>query len=104
MKITAWAFCFFFLLNTSLDMISEASSIENICKVKQAEAEAKIKVARAEGEAKEMEIRAKAEADYNRQVSQSLTGALVQSKMIEKWDGKLPVYGTVPQLFRDATK
>lgn len=33
LKITVWALCLFFLLNTSLDMISEASSIENICGV-----------------------------------------------------------------------
>lgn len=82
--------------------IQDALQAEN--KVKQAEAEAKIKVAKAEGDAREMEIRAKAESDYNRQVSQSLTLVLVQSKMIEKWDGKLPVYGTIPQLFKDVTK
>lgn len=82
--------------------IQDALQAEN--KVKQAEAEAKIKVAKAEGDAREMEIRAKAESDYNKQVSQSLTPVLVQSKMIEKWDGKLPVYGTLPQLFKDVTK
>ena len=30
--------------------------------------------------------------------------SLVQQQMIQKWDGKLPVYGTVPTLFRDITK
>lgn len=79
--------------------IQDALQAEN--KVKQAEAEAKIRVAKAEGEAKELEIRAQAQADYNRKVAASLTPTLVQSKMIEKWDGKLPVYGTAPNLFKD---
>lgn len=56
---------------------------------------------KAQGEAKELEIRAQAQADYNRKVAASLTPTLVQSKMIEKWDGKLPVYGTAPNLFKD---
>jgi hypothetical protein len=25
---------------------------------------------------------------------------LIQQQFIEKWDGKLPVYGQVPQLFK----
>lgn len=89
-------------INAKNRAIQDALQAEN--KVKQAEAEAKIKVAKAEGDAREMVIRAKAESDYNRQVSSSLTPVLVQNKMIEKWDGKLPVYGTTPQLFRDVTK
>lgn len=89
-------------INAKNKAIQDALQAEN--KVKQAEAEAKIKVAKAEGEAREMEIRGKAESDYNRLVSSSLTPTLVQCKMIEKWDGKLPVYGAIPQLFKDITK
>ena len=35
---------------------------------------------------------------------QSLTPLLLQQQMIAKWDGKLPVYGTIPTLFRDVAK
>lgn len=82
--------------------IQTAMQAEN--KVKQAEAEAKIKKAQAEGTAESLIIQAKAEAEANRLRQQSLTSLLVQQQFIEKWDGKLPQYGTVPQLFRDISK
>jgi regulator of protease activity HflC (stomatin/prohibitin superfamily) len=70
-------------------------------KVKQAEAEAKIKVATAEGDAKSMLTIAKAEAESNKLKQQTLTTLLLQLEYINKWDGKLPVYGTVPQMFKN---
>ena len=34
----------------------------------------------------------------------SLSPMILQQMYIEKWDGKLPVYGTVPQICHDITK
>ena len=68
--------------------------------VKTAEAQAKIKVATAEGNAKAMLTSAKAEAEANTLKQRTLTPLLLQQQWIEKWDGKLPVYGTVPQMFK----
>jgi regulator of protease activity HflC (stomatin/prohibitin superfamily) len=72
--------------------------------VKTAEAQAKIKVATAEGNAQAMLTSAKAEAEANRMKQQTLTPLLLQLEYINKWDGKLPVYGEVPQLFRNVQK
>ena len=69
--------------------------------VKTAEAQAKIKVATAEGNAQAMLTSAKAEAESNRMKQQTLTPLLLQLEYINKWDGKLPVYGQVPQLFKN---
>ena len=69
--------------------------------VKTAEAQAKIKVATAEGNAQAMLTSAKAEAESNRMKQVTLTPLLLQLEYINKWDGKLPVYGQVPQLFKN---
>ena len=69
--------------------------------VKTAEAQAKIKVATAEGNAQAMLTSAKAEAEANRMKQQTLTPLLLQLEYINKWDGKLPVYGTTPQMFKN---
>ncbi len=69
--------------------------------VKTAEAQAKIKVATAEGNAQALLTSAKAEAEANRMKQQTLTPLLIQLEFVQKWDGKLPVYGTVPQLFKN---
>ena len=69
--------------------------------VKTAEAQAKIKIATAEGNAQAMLTSAKAEAEANRMKQQTLTPLLLQLEYINKWDGKLPVYGTVPQMFKN---
>ena len=79
--------------------VQSALTAEN--RVKQAEAEAKIKVATAEGNAQAMLTSAKAEAEANRMKQQTLTPLLLQLEYINKWDGKLPVYGTVPQMFKN---
>jgi regulator of protease activity HflC (stomatin/prohibitin superfamily) len=68
--------------------------------VKTAEAQAKIKVATAEGNAKAMLTSAKAEAEANRMKQQTLTPLLLQLEYINKWDGKLPVYGQAPMLYK----
>lgn len=78
-------------VNAKNNAIQQAMRAENELKV--AEAEAAKLVAQAEGEKRANELR-----------MQSLTPLLIQQQMIDKWDGKLPVYGTVPTLFRDVTK
>lgn len=82
--------------------VQSALRAEN--EVKTAEARAKIKVATAEGNAQAMLTNAKAEAEAYRLKQQNLTPLLIQQQFIEKWDGKLPVYGEVPQLFKGITK
>ena len=69
--------------------------------VKTAEAQAKIKVATAEGNAQAMLTSAKAEAESNRMKQVTLTPLLLQLEYINIWDGKLPVYGQVPQMFKN---
>ncbi|RYY37059.1 MAG: hypothetical protein EOP46_04115 [Sphingobacteriaceae bacterium] len=71
---------------------------------KQARAEAEVIKAKADGEATATLVRARAESEANRLRQQSLTPMLIQARFIEKWDGKLPTYGTTPQLFKDITK
>jgi len=79
--------------------VQSALRAEN--EVKTAEAQAKIQVARAEGNAQSLLVQAKAESEANRLKQQTLTPLLIQQQFIERWDGKLPVYGQVPQLFKD---
>jgi len=69
----------------------------------QTTADAEKIVAEAEGDAKAMRINAEAERYAFQQKNTALTDLLVQQQMIEKWDGKLPTYGVVPQLFKSVT-
>lgn len=85
-------------INAKNNAVQAALMAEN--KVKQAEAEAKIKVATAEGNAQAMLTTAKAESEANKLKQSTLTTLLLQQLWIEKWDGKLPVYGQVPQLLK----
>ena len=61
-------------------------------------------VAVAQAEAEKILVRANAEAEANRLKNQALTPAILEKMWIDKWDGKLPVYGAVPSLFKDITK
>lgn len=83
-------------------MVQRAQQAEN--SVRLSEAEAKVKIAKANGDALSLVIQAKADAEANRLRQASLTNLLVQQQFIEKWDGKLPTYGTVPQLFNDISR
>jgi len=78
--------------------VQTALTAEN--QVKTAEANAKILVAKAEGEAQAMLTNARAEAESNRLKQQTITPMLLQLEWINKWDGKLPVYGQAPMLFK----
>lgn len=61
-------------------------------------------IAVAKAEAEKVLVKAKAEAEANKLREQALTPAILQKMWIEKWDGKLPVYGEVPQLFKNVVK
>jgi regulator of protease activity HflC (stomatin/prohibitin superfamily) len=86
-------------INAKNNAVQQALKAEN--DVRTAEANAKIKVATAQGNAEALLVQAKAEAEANRLKQSTLTALLIQQQYIEKWDGKLPVYGQVPQLFKD---
>lgn len=72
-------------VNQKNKAIQEAQRALNEVSVKKAEAE-------------KMLVQAKAEREANELKTASLTPAILQKMWIEKWDGKLPVYGNVPQM------
>ena len=71
--------------------VQEAMQAEN--KVRQAEADAKIRRIKAETEKYENDLK-----------SSALTPMIIQQMFIEKWDGKLPVYGEVPKMYKEISK
>lgn len=71
--------------------VQEAMKVQNEVEVAKAEAEKLLVAARAEKEA-------------NLLREQALTPAILEKMWIEKWDGKLPVYGQVPTIFKDISK
>ncbi len=89
-------------INSKITAVQNAQRAEN--EKQQTIAEAQKQIESARGDSASTIIRARAEAEANRLKQQSLTPLLVQKSMIDKWDGKLPQYGAVPQLFRDVTK
>lgn len=121
-KLVVWAILFIILFNVEFSMITqmtsglqypqtlvaidaknaavqEAQKAQNeVLKIK---AEAEKKIAAANGEAQALKIKGDAEAGYNRKIAASLSPLIVQQMMLDKWDGKLPVYGTMPTLFKD---
>ena len=61
-------------------------------------------VAVVEAQARKTIIAAEAEKKANELRQQALTPAILEKMWIEKWDGKLPVYGQVPTIFKDISK
>lgn len=89
-------------INAKNEAVQKAMQIEN--QVKAAEAQAKISIAQANGSAQALLIQARADAEANNLKQRTLTPLLVQQEMVAKWDGQLPVYGAVPQLFKSVTE
>jgi regulator of protease activity HflC (stomatin/prohibitin superfamily) len=58
------------------------------------------KIATANGDATSRKIKADAEAYEYKMKQKNLTDKMIQQQFIEKWDGVLPQYGEVPQLFK----
>jgi regulator of protease activity HflC (stomatin/prohibitin superfamily) len=92
-------------IKKAIDRKIEAKQIAQMKKneLEQSKADAMKKVEQSRGEAEAMKIEADAERYAFEQKQKALTKLLVQQQMIEKWDGKLPVYGAVPALFQDVT-
>lgn len=62
----------------------------SMVQIKVAEAQAKIDIVKAEADKKANELR-----------QSSLTPLLIQQQFIEKWDGKTPLYGDSPTMFKN---
>lgn len=58
----------------------------------------------AKANAEKLLVTARAEKEANELRTKGLTPAVLEQMWIEKWDGTLPQYGTVPTLFKDITK
>lgn len=78
--------------------IVDAVNSKNAAVQKAQKAQNELAVVKAEAEKKV--VAAQAEAEANRLRAQSLTPLIIKQQWIEKWDGKLPVYGNLPTLFR----
>jgi regulator of protease activity HflC (stomatin/prohibitin superfamily) len=74
--------------------------------IAQAHGEAEAARQRAQGEADAVLIRARADAKANEIIRYSTTGAVLQYRAIEHWDGKLPLMngGQMPMLTFDVSK
>lgn len=64
-------------------------------------AEANKKVAAARGDSLSAVITAGGEATANKLKQATLTELLLRQQMLNTWDGKLPVYGAIPTMFKD---
>lgn len=97
-------------INAKNAAVQKALQIEN--EVKQTEAQAKISIVKTEAAAKIKIINSEAyakstvmEAEANKKAGDLrqtyVTPLLIQWQLAQSWDGKLPVYGQVPTLFKD---
>ena len=68
-------------------MIQKAQKAQNELAVVKAEAEKKV-------------VAAQAEAEANKLRTQALTPLILKQQWIDKWNGALPVYGSLPTLFK----
>jgi regulator of protease activity HflC (stomatin/prohibitin superfamily) len=103
-------------INRAMEATQNAIQAENRVRQVKAEAEQAIAQAkgnaeaareRAEGEADAVLIRAKADARANEIIRLSTSGAVLQYRALERWDGKLPLMqgsGQVPMLTFDVAR
>jgi regulator of protease activity HflC (stomatin/prohibitin superfamily) len=102
-------------INRAMEATQNAIQSENRVRQVRAEAEQAITQAtgaaeatrqRAQGEGDAILIRAKAEARANEVIRLSTTGAVLQYRALERWDGKMPTFQgtTSPMLTFDASK
>lgn len=75
-------------VNSKNKAVQEAMKVENELRL-------------VEAQAKKMIVQAEAEKKANELKQQSLTPMLIQQQFIEKWDGKTPLYGSSPTLFKN---
>jgi regulator of protease activity HflC (stomatin/prohibitin superfamily) len=86
-------------VNSKIKAVQDAIRAEN--EKQRTIAEAQKKIEEAKGEAESLRIRAESEANANRLMNTTLSPTIIQKMYIEKWDGKLPVYGQTPTLFKN---
>lgn len=103
-------------INRAMEATQKAIESENRVRQVKAEAEQAIAQAhggaeaarqKAQGEADALLTKAKAEAKANEIIRLSTSPAVLQYRMMQQWDGKLPTYnggGQLPMLTIDATK
>lgn len=103
-------------INRAMEATQKAIESEN--RVRQVKAEAEQAITQAHGQAEAMRekaqgeadarlINARAEAKANEIIRLSVSPAVLQYRMMQQWDGKLPTYnagGQIPMLTIDATK
>jgi regulator of protease activity HflC (stomatin/prohibitin superfamily) len=76
-------------------------ALQKTAELQQSIADANKKVALARGDSSAQVIRAAGEAEAYNRIRKELTKEMIELHFIEKWDGKLPVYGTTPQMFKN---
>jgi regulator of protease activity HflC (stomatin/prohibitin superfamily) len=103
-------------INRAMEATQKAIESENRVRQVKAEAEQNITQAhgqaeatrqKAQGEADAVLIKARSEAKSNEIIRLSVTPSVLQYRMMQQWDGKLPSYnggGQIPMLTIDATK
>lgn len=74
-------------VNNKNKAVQEAMMVENQLRV-------------AEAQAKKLIIQAEAEKKANELKQIALTPLLIQSQFINKWDGKTPLYGSIPSILK----
>lgn len=75
-------------------------AIQKENEVRQSVAQAQKDIAEARGDSAAKVIRAYGEAKANQLTQQTITDNLIQWKMLDKWNGVLPIYGAIPQMFK----
>jgi len=75
-------------VNNKNKAVQEAMKVENELRITKAQSE-------------KMIVQAGAEKKANELKQQSLTPLLIQQQFIEKWDGKTPLYGSIPTFFKN---
>lgn len=85
--------------NIELKVSASQMALRKQEELAQSIADAQKKIEESRGIAEALKIQADAENYAFSQRQRALTPLLIQQQMIEKWDGKLPVYGEVPKLF-----
>lgn len=79
--------------------IEDAINAKNTATQRAIQSENELRVT--EANARKMIVQAEAESKSNNLKQQSLTPMLIQQQFIEKWDGKTPLYGNAPVMFKN---
>jgi len=78
------------LQNINAKIQAEQIALQKQNEILQVEADAKKRVAEAEGNAKAQIAEAQGDAEANRLRTQSITPSILQSRLLDKWDGHYP--------------